>query len=126
MRVLRGLLGVLLWLVAGVLGLVSILLCVTVLLLPVGIPLLRLSRKLFGQAARLMLPPALAHPVKETKKWGRSTGDDVAGVLGKGAKRAGKARGAAGKAGEEAGKQAGRTGKKAKQAARKRRKRWWG
>ena len=40
MRLLRGLLGALLWILASVLGLVGVLLCVTIILLPVGIPAL--------------------------------------------------------------------------------------
>jgi len=68
MRVLRGLLGALLWIVAGLLGLVSLILCVTVILLPLGIPLFRLSKALFGTAVRLMLPQAVAHPVKHVQK----------------------------------------------------------
>jgi hypothetical protein len=67
MRIVRGLGGTVLWLLAGVLGLLAVVLCVTVLLLPVGIPLLRVSRRMFGQATRLMLPKAVAHPVKSAK-----------------------------------------------------------
>jgi hypothetical protein len=63
MRLLRGLLGALLWILAAVLGLVGVLLCVTVILLPVGIPIVKLAGNLFMRSVRLMLPPALAHPV---------------------------------------------------------------
>ena len=63
MRLLRGLLGALLWILAAVLGLVGVLLCVTVILLPVGIPVVKLAGSLFVRSVRLMLPPALAHPV---------------------------------------------------------------
>ena len=81
MRVLRGLLGSLLWIVAGLLALVSLILCVTVILLPLGIPLFRLSKVLFAKAVRLMLPSAVAHPVKHARK--RSTGakSDVSGMV---------------------------------------------
>lgn len=68
MRLLRGLAGTVLWILAAVLGLVAFLLCVTILLLPVGLPLLRVSRQLFTQAVRLMLPPSVAHPVKSARK----------------------------------------------------------
>lgn len=68
MRILRGLLGALLWILAAVLGLVGAILCVTVILLPLGIPLLGQARRLFTKAVRLMLPPAMAHPVKEAGK----------------------------------------------------------
>ena len=68
MRVLRGLGGVLLWIAALLVGLVAVILCVTVVLLPVGIPLLFLTRRLFTSSIRLMLPRAVAHPVKEFDK----------------------------------------------------------
>ena len=67
MRILRGLGGTVLWLLACIVGLVAVLLCVTVLLLPVGIPLLRVARRMFATAGRLMLPRALAHPVKSAR-----------------------------------------------------------
>ena len=54
MRLLRGLLAALLWILAGVLALVGLLLCVTLILLPLGVP-----------AVRLMLPRMFTHPVQE-------------------------------------------------------------
>jgi hypothetical protein len=77
MRLFRGLAGALLWIVASLLALVAVILCVTVILLPVGLPLLNLSRKLFGQATRLMLPRALAHPVKQAKGKARAARKDL-------------------------------------------------
>ena len=71
MRLLRGLLGTLLWILAGLLALVSLLLCVTIILLPIGIPLFRVSKTLFGKSVRLMMPRALAHPVTESRRKGR-------------------------------------------------------
>jgi hypothetical protein len=75
MRLLRGMLGALLWIVAALLGLLGFVLCVTVILLPLGIPLLVVARRLLTRAAQLMLPRSLAHPVDEitktTKKKGR-------------------------------------------------------
>ena len=68
MRLLRGLLGALLWIVAVVLGLLGFVLCVTVILLPLGIPLLVLARRLLTRAVALMLPRSLAHPVDEITK----------------------------------------------------------
>ena len=68
MRILRGLLGALLWIVGGVLGLVAILLCVTVILLPLGIPLFNLSRRMIGKAVLLMLPRPLADPAGSLKR----------------------------------------------------------
>jgi hypothetical protein len=51
---LRGVLAVVVWLVATVLMVVSLVLCVTVLLLPLGIPLLHLSRRLFSFGIQLL------------------------------------------------------------------------
>lgn len=60
MRLLRGLAGVLLWIVALVLALVAVVLCVTVLLLPLGLPLLGYARRLFTFAVRLIFPRTAA------------------------------------------------------------------
>lgn len=68
MRLLRGLPGAVLWILAAVLGLVGVLLCVTIILLPLGIPLVKLAGHLFSRSVRLMLPRELAHPVKELTK----------------------------------------------------------
>ena len=68
MRILRGLLGALLWILAAVVGLVAVILCVTVILLPIGLPLLNVARQLFTSAVQLMLPRAVAHPVKTMDK----------------------------------------------------------
>jgi len=76
MRVLRGLGGTVLWLFACVVGLVAVILCVTVLLLPVGIPLLKVARRMFGTALRLMMPRPLAHPLQSAK-------DSVSGTASK-------------------------------------------
>lgn len=74
MRILRGLGGAVLWLLAAVVGLVAVILCVTVILLPLGIPLLGLARRMATNGARLMLPRAVAHPVKTLDKGGRDRG----------------------------------------------------
>jgi hypothetical protein len=51
---------------------------VTIVLLPVGIPLLGVARRLLTTAVQLMLPRSLAHPVNEmtksVKKSGKQTG----------------------------------------------------
>ena len=78
MRILRGLLGALLWILGTVLGLVAIVLCVTVILLPLGIPLFKLARRLVDKAILLMLPRPVADPAgalrrgsKKARKRGR-------------------------------------------------------
>jgi hypothetical protein len=68
MRFFRVLLGSLLWLVAGVVGLLGVVLCVSIILLPVGIPLLMLARRLFRTAMALILPRAVIHPIEELGK----------------------------------------------------------
>ena len=86
MRLLRGLLGALLWIVASLVGLLGVIACVTLILLPVGIPLVMLARRLFGKSVRLFLPPGVAHPAQETRKRGRKGGQSAA-RLGKKARR---------------------------------------
>lgn len=44
------------------------LLRLTVILLPLGIPLVKLAGRLFSLSVRLMLPRELAHPVHHLKK----------------------------------------------------------
>ena len=68
MKFLRVLLGSLLWLVAGIVGLLGVVLSVTVILLPIGIPLLMLARRLFRMAMGLILPRAAVHPIQEMGK----------------------------------------------------------
>jgi len=89
-RLLRGVAGALLWIVAAVVGLVGALCCVTVVLLPVGIPLLLLARKMFTTSVQLLMPKKLAHPVKAAKDAVSDTGGDVGKKLrkaGRGRKR---------------------------------------
>ena len=82
MRVLRALAGSLLWILASVLGLVAIILCATLILLPLGIPLLMLTRRLFGRAVRLFLPPGALHPVKASGEASKSALKDAMDGLG--------------------------------------------
>jgi hypothetical protein len=80
MRLLRGLLGALLWILGALLGLVGVVLCVTVILLPLGIPLLAVARRLLTRAVQLMLPRALAHPVGELAKTAKKKGHNAKAV----------------------------------------------
>jgi hypothetical protein len=68
MLLLRGLGASLLWIVAGVVGLLGALLSVTVILAPVGIPLLLLARKIFGYSMVVLFPGKVRHPVQHTEK----------------------------------------------------------
>jgi hypothetical protein len=74
MLAVRRLAAGLLWVLASVLGLVSVVLCVTVILLPLGIPLLLLSGRLFRVAMRLWASRAVTHPVDELGKKARKQG----------------------------------------------------
>jgi hypothetical protein len=68
MRLLRGVPGAVLWILAALIGLVGLLLCVTIILLPLGIPLVKFAGRLFRLSVQLMLPRTLAHPVDELTK----------------------------------------------------------
>jgi hypothetical protein len=63
MWLLRGLGASLLWIVAGLVGLVGIILSATLILLPVGIPLLMLAKRIFGYSMVLLVPGKVRHPV---------------------------------------------------------------
>lgn len=76
-QVVRRFGGALLWILASLLGVVAGLLCITVVLLPVGIPLLLLTRRLFGVAWRLWMPRGLSHPVEELGKTVRKQGREA-------------------------------------------------
>ena len=57
-----------LWILSAVLVLVGVIACVTIILLPVGIPLLGYARRLFFFSLKLMLPRAVSHPVATAEK----------------------------------------------------------
>ena len=77
MWILRALAGSLLWLLAGILGLVGAICCVTIILLPVGIPVLALAKRLFAYSMVLFLPRKVRHPVDELKKSASSQASDA-------------------------------------------------
>jgi len=68
MWLLRGLAASVLWLVAGLLGLVGILLSATLILLPVGIPVLMLAKKVFSYSMVVLVPGKVRHPVHHAEK----------------------------------------------------------
>jgi hypothetical protein len=72
MMVIRGLGVSLLWILAGVVGLVGAILSVTVILAPVGIPLLLLAKRLFKYSMVVLTPNKVRHPIKHAEK---SAGD---------------------------------------------------
>jgi hypothetical protein len=77
MRLLRALVGSLLWILAGVIGLVAVLLCATIILLPLGIPLLMLARRLFRYSMALFMPRKARHPAQELGRSVRDHADEV-------------------------------------------------
>ena len=108
MRLLRGLAGSLLWILAGVVGLLGIVLSATILLLPLGIPLLMLARRLFRYSMTMFLPREVRHPVQELGKSARGRTKDAANAVKpakKGLKRARKSGKKAGKKGKKFAKQ---------------------
>jgi hypothetical protein len=110
----------LLWILAGVVGLLGIVLSVTVILLPLGIPLLMLARRMFTRSVALVLPRKVSHPVDEAgraaRKKGREGRDAVTDVD---VKKLGKrARKKASKAGKEAGKKTRKVTKRRRGLAR--------
>jgi hypothetical protein len=56
MRALRGAASIVVWLLATVLLIVSLVLCITLILLPLGVPLMLLAFRLYGYGVQLMLP----------------------------------------------------------------------
>jgi hypothetical protein len=71
------------WILACVVGLVGGLLSITLVLAPVGIPLLFLARRMFGASMSLFLPRALRHPAQELGKKGRKAAEDAGKKAGK-------------------------------------------
>src|SRR4051812_27528670 len=90
MRLLRGVAGALMWIASALVGLVGVVLCVTIILLPIGIPVLAAARRMFGASIRLMLPQAVAHPVKEAKRSARGQTKDVTKAAKRSAKKSGR------------------------------------
>ncbi|MBO0892553.1 MAG: hypothetical protein J2P14_16670 [Acidothermales bacterium] len=86
MRILRGIGGAVLWLLAALVGLLGALLSITVVLLPVGIPLLLLAGSMFRRSMALLLPRKVSHPVEQAGKTARREirrvrkGKDIPGV----------------------------------------------
>ena len=126
MRLVRAIPGALLWILAAVVGLLGALLCVTVIGLPLGIPLLMGARRMFGSSVRLMLPSHIAHPVKEAKSSGRKKGRKATKESSKAGKKLAKANAKVGKKARSvmpdppsAVKQAKKSGKKTTRKAKK-------
>jgi hypothetical protein len=99
MKFVRALGGSVLWILAGVIGLLGAVASVTIILLPLGIPLLWLARRLFRTAMALMVPRKVRHPVSEAGESVRSGAESARSAIASSApKRARKARKAMAKA----------------------------
>jgi len=122
MKALRWMGASLLGLVAGLLGLIGALLCVTLILAPVGIPLLLLAKRLFKTAGQLVVPRSVRHPLDELDRAGSDAADRLKR---KGSKRTAKTKDAVVTAGTGAGKKGRKTGKKIRKKAGKAGSRWW-
>jgi hypothetical protein len=117
MKALRWMLACLVWLLSGLVGLVGVVLCVTLILAPLGIPLLFVARRLFKLGGQLVVPRAVRHPIDTLQ----GAGSDAADTARKRGKKAGKDAGKAGKkAGKKARKKVGKDAGKAGKTARKR------
>src|SRR5689334_20213313 len=96
MLLLRGLAGLLLWVVALLLGLIALIACLTVILLPLGIPLLGYARKLLVLSIKLVLPRAVSHPTEKVsgrfRKGRRKATSDMKRTRKRGLKSARRAR----------------------------------
>jgi uncharacterized protein (DUF697 family) len=86
MWLLRGLAASLLWILAGLVGLVGVVLSVTLILLPIGIPLIMLARKIFAYSMVVLVPRKVRHPVAEV---GDSARGGVKRLLGRSRSRGG-------------------------------------
>ncbi|GAB7005557.1 hypothetical protein JCM18899A_30300 [Nocardioides sp. AN3] len=88
MKALRWLGASLLSLVGGLLGLVGALLCVTIILAPLGIPILFLARRLFRTAGDLVIPRKVRHPLEALSDAASDSTSDVTKTVGKKGKAA--------------------------------------
>jgi hypothetical protein len=81
---LRRALAVLVWLLASVTALLSLLLCVTLILLPLGIPLFAVALRMYAYGVKLMLPrnvvPSPADAGAAVRKGWRRARKNVAGM----------------------------------------------
>lgn len=77
--------AVVVWLVASVVALLSLLLCVTLILLPLGIPLFGLALRMYAYGVKLMLPRNVLPSTDDVGKAARRRWKDarkaVAGTL---------------------------------------------
>jgi hypothetical protein len=119
MRILRWLGAGLVATVGGLLGLVGVVLSVTVILLPLGIPVIMLARRMFGLATSMVVPRAVRHPVSELDRRGSKAGKQARSATGDTAKKATRSGRRAGRKGAAALKDAAPGRKDARRFRRK-------
>jgi hypothetical protein len=127
MRALRGIAAGVVWLLATVLLLLSAVLCITVILLPLGIPLGLVAMRLYVYGVQLLAPRPREIKRKVRGKLGLRRRGSVPDDVKRAGKQAGKrARGSAddlGKRGHKVKDDLGKRGRKVKRSARKQSKR---
>lgn len=87
MKAMRWSGAIVLGLLAALLGLGGVLLCITVLLAPLGILVLWLARRLWRAAGALVVPRPVRHPLEALGEAGSSTVEDVGKSIRKRGKR---------------------------------------
>jgi hypothetical protein len=85
---LKWLAASLIGLLGAVVALLGAVLTVTLVLAPVGIPLLLLARRLFGASGRLVVPRAVRHPLDELDRAGTDKVADLKDAVGSRTRRA--------------------------------------
>ena len=86
MKALRWLLASLLWIVGGLIGLVGVVLCVTIVLAPLGVVALLIAGRIIRTAGQLAVPRKVRHPLEAI---GESVSDAASG-LGKAGRKKGR------------------------------------
>jgi hypothetical protein len=119
MKILRWLGAGLIAIVAGVLALVGLILCVTLVLAPLGIPILMLARRVFALAGRMVVPRALRHPIDELDRSGEEKTAKLKRKAKDGARSGADQAQSAGKSATKRGKKVAKRGKKAAKRGRK-------
>jgi hypothetical protein len=88
MRALRGAASIVVWLLATVLLVVSLVLCITLILLPLGVPLMLFAFRLYGYGVQLMMPRRAEVKRHIRKQFGLRPRGSAAGDLKRARKRA--------------------------------------
>jgi hypothetical protein len=77
MKFLRWVAASLLGLVGAIVGLLGVVLTATLVLAPIGIPLLFLARRLLAASGRLVVPRVVRHPLQELDPTRSDAADEI-------------------------------------------------